>query len=350
MIGILAFSGLAFLVVAFVSARRSRRRQGPTRMGGFAIAALVAVFGVGLLAAGGYGYWYSHRPQPEGVSQPLYEGVLYTRDVRSQPRELVIHVVEIDLSASGIAFLVTPGEAGDGAQLNAQRTSGYLQEYDLQVAINGDFFELWPRPLQQDARVNSGDPLRLNGYASSRGTVYSQGSRRSATLFISEDNQAQFEATDAPVYNAISGDVIFLRDGSVQPGAFARSYRRVVNPRAAVGLDATGQTMVLVIVDGRQPNYSEGVSLAELADIMIGYGVDTALNLDGGGSVSLVVEGDNGRPRLLNSPLSGIFPGSERPVGNHLGLYATLPATLSEVGGGAKQYWSFAFFEKNEEL
>jgi exopolysaccharide biosynthesis protein len=39
-----------------------------------------------------------------------------------------------------------------------------------------------------------------------------------------------------------------------------------------------------LIVDGRQPNYSEGVTLPELAQIAIDYGAYTALNLHGGGS------------------------------------------------------------------
>ena len=75
-------------------------------------------------------------------------------------------------------------------------------------------------------------------------------------------------------------------------------------------------------VDGRQPNYSEGVSIAELAQIVIDYDGYTALNLDGGGSVTLVVEGADGEPEILNSPIHNRIPGRERPVANHFGIYA----------------------------
>lgn len=77
----------------------------------------------------------------------------------------------------------------------------------------------------------------------------------------------------------------------------------------------------LILIDGRQRNYSEGVTLNELADIAIALGAETALNLDGGGSTTLVVAGPNG-PQTLNSPIHTRIPMRQRPVGNHLGLFA----------------------------
>jgi exopolysaccharide biosynthesis protein len=68
------------------------------------------------------------------------------------------------------------------------------------------------------------------------------------------------------------------------------------------------------------------VTLAELAEIVIGYGGDTALNLDGGGSTTLVVEGKSGKPVRLNSSIDNRIPGRERPVANHLGIYGA-PST-----------------------
>jgi len=65
------------------------------------------------------------------------------------------------------------------------------------------------------------------------------------------------------------------------------------------------------------------MTLAELAHVILEHGGYDALNLDGGGSSALVVEGADGRPRLLNSPIHGrVPPGRERPVANHLGVFA----------------------------
>ena len=74
-------------------------------------------------------------------------------------------------------------------------------------------------------------------------------------------------------------------------------------------------------MDGRQPNYSEGVTLAELGRIVLDYGGDTALNLDGGGSTALVMQDTTGHPKVLNMPIDNRVPGRERPVANHLGVY-----------------------------
>ncbi|MDH7490768.1 MAG: phosphodiester glycosidase family protein, partial [Anaerolineae bacterium] len=65
---------------------------------------------------------------------------------------------------------------------------------------------------------------------------------------------------------------------------------------------------------------SEGVTLWELAEILAGYGMHTALNLDGGGSSTLAVEGWLGFANVLNSPIDRNLPGLQRPVGNHLGI------------------------------
>ena len=80
---------------------------------------------------------------------------------------------------------------------------------------------------------------------------------------------------------------------------------------------------MLMIVDGRQPNYSEGITLSELAELMREFGAYHALNLDGGGSSTLVVAGVDGQPRVLNSPIHTRIPGRERPVATHLGVYIT---------------------------
>ena len=75
------------------------------------------------------------------------------------------------------------------------------------------------------------------------------------------------------------------------------------------------------MVDGRQPKYSEGVTLWELAEITLEAGADIALNLDGGGSSTMVMRGDSGT-NILNAPFHTNIPMRERPVGNHLGIFA----------------------------
>ena len=82
------------------------------------------------------------------------------------------------------------------------------------------------------------------------------------------------------------------------------------NPRTAVGFNADSTILFLVTVDGRQTNYSVGMSLNELADFMINIGCYQAVNLDGGGSTTMWVNG-----KLQNSPSDKT---GERPVHNAL--------------------------------
>ena len=81
-----------------------------------------------------------------------------------------------------------------------------------------------------------------------------------------------------------------------------------LNPRTAVGFTADGSALI-VAVDGRQPGYSVGMTLRQLAQLMVDLGAVDALNLDGGGSTVMVVNGQS-----VTRPAGG----TERPVGNAL--------------------------------
>ena len=95
-----------------------------------------------------------------------------------------------------------------------------------------------------------------------------------------------------------------------------------VEPRTAAGTNQNGRWLFLVVVDGRQPGYSEGASFPELADFLISLGVYTGINLDGGGSSAMVIESILGGPFVLNSPIEGMIRGNESAVANHLGFWA----------------------------
>jgi len=320
--------GLLFLAVSFRLLKRSRKISGRVWQTVYASATgLLIVLTVISLVAGGVLLWHTHRPLPSNTYETLFEGVTYTRDVRHVPRPLVVHIVTVDLNAPGIGLLVTPGRLTGNRQLPARTTSQFLLEFDLQIAINGDFFTPWRSNSPWDYYPHVGDPVDVFGFASSRGAIYSAGMPGHPTLYISPDNQAQFHAPVGTVYNAISGNGIFLEQGLAQAAGSA-PYYDTPQPRTAIALDGKGRSMLIVVVDGRQPNYSEGVTLAELAELVARYGGNTALNLDGGGSTTLVARGKTGQPVQLNSPIDNRIPGRERPVANHLGIYARRPLSL----------------------
>jgi hypothetical protein len=287
------------------------------------LGSLLLILAAAALLVGGFLFWRDHRPQPVSERVQLLAGIAYIRDVRQQPRPLVIHVVQIDLATPGLSFLVTPGDPAGGHEVRAQTTSQFLDKSDLQLAINGDFFWPWSYHTIFDYYPHAGDPTDVNGAAASRGIVYSEEELDDPrpTLFLAQDNRAGIDQPVGAVYNAISGLPLIVKEGHISDQIKPDEYYAGVHPRTAIGLDREQRTLLLVIVDGRQPNYSEGVTLPELAQIAIEYGAYTALNLDGGGSSTLVVEDRHGRPQVLNSPIHASVPGMERPVGNHLGVW-----------------------------
>lgn len=107
-----------------------------------------------------------------------------------------------------------------------------------------------------------------------------------------------------PIEDAIAAGPSLLREGRidipVDEEVFFHTTIPDVHPRSAAGRDADGR-LLLMVVDGRQGD-SRGVTLEELARLMLEFGAEEALNLDGGGSSTFVV-----RDALLNMPAGGTY-------------------------------------------
>ncbi|MGK5742506.1 phosphodiester glycosidase family protein [Micromonospora sp. URMC 103] len=115
------------------------------------------------------------------------------------------------------------------------------------------------------------------------------------------------------LHAAVGGGNVLVRDGVVQTIADAS-----LAPRTAVGFTADGRKMIMLTVDGRQVD-SRGVTQTEMGRMMTELGAYTALNLDGGGSSTLLArEPGAAAVTVENSPSDG----SERPVPNGLAIYA----------------------------
>lgn len=261
--------------------------------------------------------WNRIRPYAEISSEQLYKGITYTREIRQTPRTMVVHVIEIDLREPGISFLVTPGDPDQELPLKARTTSKFLNDYDLQLAVNGDGFSPWYSNNLFSYYPHTGDRVEPVGYAASRGKVYSLDTDNEPTLFLSKTNRVRFDQSSGNVYNAISGNQYLVERGKPLP-----LPEESPQPRTAIGTDRNMRTLIIVVIDGRQPGYSSGATLTELASIMAEFGAYRAINLDGGGSSTLVKQGPLNQPTVLNSPIEHNIPGRQRVIGNHLGIYA----------------------------
>lgn len=221
-------------------------------------------------------------------------------------------MIEIDLSHPGVALEVTPKEPGDGREYRAQTTSEFAARRGLQAAVNGAFFEpfrggsLWG----EDFYPRSGDPVRPT-----------PGPKPNGTVCIVEPARVTIEKgerCEGVVDHALTAGPMLLADGDTQ----SWTLKPARHPRTAFGISADRKRAWMVVVDGRQP-WSVGATLDELAAVLRQLGASEAVNFDGGGSSTMVLD-DGAGPRPVNSPIHTGIPGRERPGATHLGVRAPI--------------------------
>ncbi len=143
----------------------------------------------------------------------------------------------------------------------------------------------------------------------------------------------QFDTTCAEGWNdvvtAIGGGDIILNEGVMPDGIIDEDHEKISHPRTAVGIRDDG-SVVFFAVDGRV-SASRGLKLSELSAVMAELGCVTAINLDGGGSTTVMVKAsDNTNCVYINSPADTSY----RAVGNAI-LFVSgkesdgIPAALS---------------------
>lgn len=121
-----------------------------------------------------------------------------------------------------------------------------------------------------------------------------------------------------------------VRDGQVSISMDESSpFARDRHPRTAVAISQDRSKVFLVTVDGRVKDYSNGATLRELAQYLVSIGAYQAINLDGGGSTTMVVRLPGYEyPSVVNQ----LSDGRERGVSNSLQIISKDEPTIVEVG------------------
>jgi formylglycine-generating enzyme required for sulfatase activity len=222
----------------------------------------------------------------ETTVTPLFNGVVRTHNTRTSPRLLNINVITISLHEPGVRFLVSPSN-GDTirGEASLKTPKAFLEEVGAQVAINANFFEWTTYP--------TGTFANLYGLACSNGKMVSSFSSSWPALNITKENVPAIirNTTDGySLFNAIAGSALIVSNGANNAYGLTDSLSTDLHPRTAAGISADGNTLILMTVDGRNAEVSLGVSLVELANLMIEYGAANAINLDGGGSTQMIID------------------------------------------------------------
>ncbi|HUS20300.1 MAG TPA: phosphodiester glycosidase family protein [Terriglobales bacterium] len=260
------------------------------------------------------------------VQRP-WRGVVYTAEKRTNPPE-EIHAVTVDLNKVRVRTVPAgPDPDGPGKwQTTLMPTSKIAQREEFDIAVNGDFFAI-PRGKDAEGEAaqklfENGVPALATGPAMTDGKTWSTAEKARQCLVADVKGRIHLlEAATPPLRSSqvICGRDFLVVDGKAQftdegvtykPGEF-----RNVNPRTAVGLDKKGKRLFLLVVDGRS-ELSRGMTYGQLAAEMVRLGAYTAINLDGGGSSTLVLREANGALRVMNKPSDK----KERAVANVLGV------------------------------
>jgi hypothetical protein len=217
---------------------------------------------------------------------------------RRAPGPLRIRAVLADLCTPGLRVRATrPDERGQTLTSFAERTRAT-------VAINGDFYATGFRPVG----LAMGDGRHWPGTRDDgRWGLVAFGEGRAEVPAYPADPPFEW------IHEAIGGVPQLVLDGT-PVSHYGSAFCAQRHPRSAIGLSEDQRTLILVAVDGRS-DHSVGMTCPELAELLAELGAWQAINLDGGGSTALFVDGLG----VVNAPSDG----SERAVANHLALVGT---------------------------
>lgn len=229
------------------------------------------------------------------------------------PRPIKAYVARIDLSTPGIGWTVTGRAEGWGKQIEAvtnriclvetkRETTAEFMTSRRNAGLNVELaFNTTPwRPFPAPQGCEFCDP---RGLVVADGVEVSKANGKDAVFLVRKDGSCQIGRLDQISTNDIAFAAAAF-DLILTNGVDAATVTRVENdihPRTALGLTADRKTLVVLIVDGRQDGYSIGADMADLRAILRREGVTDAVNMDGGGSTSLVVwDRRNARPYMVN--------------------------------------------------
>ena len=230
-------------------------------------------------------------------------GLEYELQTTETPRVNKIHVLKLDVLRSKVEFAVVipadpDGEGPAESTLINPMTLANDSSFIAFVNTNPWRGMINPNTNEEDKNWREGQPVDIIGLAMSNGKAQSKTEENSVAVWVDKKGKVNIgnESADGSAVEGTAGFKQILTDGVIESGLDER-----LAPRTSIGLDKAGKTMWLVVVDGRQAGFSEGVNCTELAAIMRDLGCWNAVNMDGGGS-SIMGLREKGILEVINSP------------------------------------------------
>lgn len=237
--------------------------------------------------------------EPARISERAYEDANIRLTItESREHDTTIYVADVMLTSP--TLLKTALAQGLYGRNVTEKTSVTAENVGAILAINGDYYGSRERGYV----MRGGISYRASSMGYDALAIMADGSFR----IVQEGETALSDLADAGAVDVFSFGPALLVDGDIAVTSSDEVGRAMEdNPRTAIGIYEPGH-YVLLVSDGRTRE-STGLTLRQLAEFMQGLGVQTAYNLDGGGSSTMVFMGE-----VINKPTTNGRRISERSV------------------------------------
>lgn len=241
--------------------------------------------------------------------ETVCDGVIYRHILYENKKGAPVHVFVTEFDPEKAELYV--GTPADGYK--SRRVKATIPEMisaaekngaDIVSAVNADFFDMF----------GDGHPSGLcvkNGR-----TIANEESDRPFIALKKDGSHVITSLKESPdilpeLTHAAAGMQLVLKDGEIFDYAPLEPFSFTPHPRTCAGIKKDG-TVILLVADGRIPDYSNGATLVDLARLMQSYGADRALNMDGGGSSAMYTKKDgahvlHSRPADLVKPTANLI-------------------------------------------
>ncbi len=227
----------------------------------------------------------------------LYPGMKHVFWDLTEPRPLKINVLRLDLATGKFRFKSAARAEGWGEpmpdypkmkiRVKREKTRNFLLRsreagLNMVAAVNATPWSPWCKPWNH----KFGGHL---GVMVSDGVVVDDSPAESAALVVTKKNQVSIRKVSkkedfSGIHLVLPGFWFCLENGNVP-----KETKPTYHPRMAYGLSQDGRYLYLLAVDGRMEGISEGASTSELGKWLKHFGAYTGINMDGGGSTTMVV-------------------------------------------------------------
>ncbi|MBO5702412.1 MAG: phosphodiester glycosidase family protein [Clostridia bacterium] len=242
-------------------------------------------------------------------TEELAPGVTYVEQLYYNKSNTPVRVYSVVIKKGAASIETTmPQDSiesiGKVSNMKNQLSAAVSNGKNAIVSINADFFDMGGTNIMRGLCIKDG--------------VFIHGAADRPWVGITKDGDtvmglpADYNTYKDNLLHAVGGSHILLKNDKPDDLSIGTEFADTIHPRTALGVTPDGD-IVLMIVDGRQPDISNGATLADLAFLLGTFGCSDGINLDGGGSSTLIVR--NGSTYTTkNSPSAGAL----RAVANGL--------------------------------